>query len=175
MQQELLQAFSNAFSLVPNASFEYPYFEEVPHKQLPGVLTYLLRRKVREIGLEQPARAEAFALLFSFESVWHMDEWESSLPGWVEGESYLRRSYPAQVVKINNLRWLFDREQLRTFLTLFPNLQSLQFVGSEEGPDDDVRAFHLRGGRYQGPAKLTTTQVTDLLKHAGVQSDPFSL
>jgi hypothetical protein len=170
-------AFPDAFPTVDvETSHEHPYFGDFDGLEV-DVMVWMLKKGFRRaIGMDDPLPVETFPLVFSFGEVWHMDEWVVALPSWIRVEVHFRRTYPTKVIKINNLRWLFDSKGLKALLRVFPNLSSLQFIGAEHGaPDNDVRTVRLGGDGYEPSPKLSTAKVTAILQRAGVESDPFSL
>ena len=108
---------------------------------------------------EMPPQHFPYETLFDREEVWNCSDWPLTFRSWLNKQS---KTYPTKIIKINNLRWLFDEHDLRRFLIVFPQVEKVEFVGALMGQLDDHEE-----DRYFCSSKpiLATYQVSNILGH----------
>ena len=171
MDRQLLLDLRQAFPELSVEIFddEIPYLRgEIPRSS-KAVLQWLLDHQVTKVNLDQPCRKNIFRKLFSFEEVWHSTDWIPFFKTWILSQHQTGNTYQTKIIKINNLRWMFEKKDLKILLKVFPQLTKLQFVGAEVGRDDD----HLFEKRIYPDVPMLSTQ--EVVKILGDRADPFSL
>jgi hypothetical protein len=76
-------------------------------------------------------------LMQSWVSLYVNDEWDPNFKEWLHQMSMVGRSFPGvQQLRINNLRFILDCNDIPLLRRTFPNLQKLFYMGKDD-PDSD--------------------------------------
>ena len=173
MNRNLLLSLQEAFPglFVDLSSWGIPHlctgFEQSP----VAILQWLLDHQVIRISLDQPCAENIFLILFSgFEEVWHSADWIPVFRDWILAQHQAGNTYQTKVIKINNLRWMFNKKDLKILCKVFPYLTKIEFIGAEfEKTDDAQREREF----YRENAPILSTK--DIKKIIGEKAQPFSL
>lgn len=173
MNRNLLLSFQEAFP----GLFVERFSRGIPHlctgfEQSPvAILQWLLDHQVTRISLDQPCDENIFPNLFAgFDEVWHSTDWIPVFRDWILAQHQAGNTYQTKVIKINNLRWLFNKKDLKILCKVFPYLTKLEFIGAEFEKTDDAqleREFYR-----EGTPTLSTKNVKKII---GDKAQPFSL
>jgi hypothetical protein len=96
-----------------------------------------------------------FNLFLNFQELSRSTDWPPKFWSWIFERKNMGDTFPTKIIKVTNLRWLFEKEELGAFKIIFPKLERIIFI--EEVQNER--------SRFCGKPRTTSSEVREVFKN----------